>query len=73
MFAAVSQFFTAIRTLLEAFTNGATAINNLSKIGVHMSEDYLNEADIKRQANLAAMLKDNGVAAITAPAVAIKP
>lgn len=65
MFAAIAKFFSAITILLASFENGAISLNNLSKITVHMSEDYLNEANIKRQANLAAMLKDNADVNIT--------
>lgn len=67
MFAAINQFFQSITILLQAFSNGAQSIKNLSEIGVHKSEDYLNEANIQRQNNLAAMLKDNNIASLTAP------
>jgi hypothetical protein len=57
MFAMFNQVFNALRVLFHALENFAVSLDNVSRVSVIKSKQYVDEAEIEAKAEVAAMLE----------------
>jgi hypothetical protein len=57
MFAMFNQVFNALRVLFHALENFATSLDNVSKVSVIKSQQYVDEAEITAKSEVKALIE----------------